>query len=146
MDKIEKFLGDQQRDLNRKKRIIKTFPLNVPVCISVSGIISINIDKRLTMNITKEQTKKGKDTDIDYSTYLGKPYKVILFNDNHYDMDEVTFQIMRATNCSIKRAIEIMMEAHIKGQAIVYTGNKERCELVQNILQQIDLLTDIIPA
>jgi len=35
MDKIEKFLRDQQKDLNRKKRIVKTFPLNVPVCISV---------------------------------------------------------------------------------------------------------------
>jgi hypothetical protein len=35
MDKITKFLRDQQRDLNRKKQIVKTFPLNVPACISV---------------------------------------------------------------------------------------------------------------
>lgn len=98
------------------------------------------------MNITKEKTKKDKGTEIDSSTFLGKPYKVILFNDNHHDMDEVTFQIMRAISCPITKAVNIMMEAHINGQAIVYTGNKERCELVQNILQQIDLLTDIIPA
>jgi ATP-dependent Clp protease adapter protein ClpS len=98
------------------------------------------------MNKTKKKTKKGKNTIINPSTFLGKPYKVILFNDNSYDMDEVTFQIMRAINCSITKAVNIMLEAHNKGQAIVFTGTRERCELVQNILEQIDLLTDLIPA
>jgi ATP-dependent Clp protease adaptor protein ClpS len=99
-----------------------------------------------TLNITKEKTKKGKNTRINSSTFLGKPYKVILFNDNFHDMDEVTYQIMQAINCPIAKAVEIMYEAHNKGQATVFTGTKERCELVQNILQQIDLLTDLIQA
>jgi ATP-dependent Clp protease adaptor protein ClpS len=84
-------------------------------------------------------TKEKTDT----TTLLGKPFHVILFNDDHHDMMEVTTQIIKATHCSADRAVAIMLEAHIKGRAIVFTGSRERCELVESILAEIRLGTKI---
>jgi len=84
--------------------------------------------------------------EVDCTTILGKPYKVILHNDSTHSMDEVAIQIVKAINCTIEKAINIMAEAHKTGTAVVFTGSKERCELVVEILEQIKLTTDIIPA
>ena len=86
------------------------------------------------------------DQDIEVSNILGKPYKVILFNDETHDMIEVARQIIEAIHCSVEQATNIMLEAHRTGQAVVFTGSKERCELVAEILNEIQLTTDIIPA
>jgi ATP-dependent Clp protease adaptor protein ClpS len=90
---------------------------------------------------TKDQTVIEKDTTTKH--LLGKPYNVIIFNDDHHNMMEVSAQIVKATGCSIERAINIMMEAHTNGRAICFTGNKERCELVEAILSEIGLGTKI---
>jgi len=79
-------------------------------------------------------------------TVTGKPYKVILFNDDHHSMDEVAMQIIKAISCGAQKAIEIMKEAHNSGRAIVFTGGLERCELVAEILEEIRLGTKIEPA
>lgn len=89
-------------------------------------------------------TATEKETDI--SNLLGKPYNVILFNDDHHDMMEVSTQIIKATHCSAERAVMIMLEAHTTGRAIVFSGTRERCELVENILAEIRLGTKIEPA
>lgn len=86
------------------------------------------------------------DQDIEISNILGKPYKVILFNDDTHSMEEVARQIIKAIHCTVEQAINIMMEAHSTGEAVVFTGSKERCELVAEILGEIKLTTDIIPA
>ena len=67
------------------------------------------------------------DQDIEVSNILGKPYKVILFNDETHDMIEVARQIIKAIHCSVEQATNIMLEAHRTGQAVVFTGSKERC-------------------
>lgn len=82
----------------------------------------------------------------DTTNILGKPHKVILYNDDHHDMFEVTVQIIKATHCSSKQAAAIMTEAHSTGRAIVFTGSIERCELVESILAEIQLGTRIEPA
>ena len=79
----------------------------------------------------------------DTTNMLGKPHKVILFNDDHHDMIEVVVQIMKAINCDEQRATVIMAEAHKAGRAIVFTGGLERCELVESILAEIQLGTKI---
>lgn len=91
------------------------------------------------------QTSVETTTTNDTSTnnLLGKPYNVILFNDDHHDMLEVSLQIMKATGCSAKRATDIMETAHKQGRAICFTGNRERCEHVESILAQIQLGTAI---
>ena len=84
--------------------------------------------------------------DIDTTTLLGKPHKVILHNDESHGMEEVVVQIIKAIHCTPEHAVNIMIEAHSTGTAVVFTGSKERCELVAEILEQIKLTTDIIPA
>jgi ATP-dependent Clp protease adaptor protein ClpS len=93
------------------------------------------------MNI--ETIKPGIDAVTGIS--LGRPHNVILFNDEHHSMDEVTLQIMKAIGCDAETAFGIMMEAHNTGRAIVFSGVLERCELVASILEQIRLGTKIEP-
>lgn len=85
-----------------------------------------------------------KNTDIDI--HIGKPYNVILFNDESHSMPEVVQQIIKAIHCDPAVAEGIMMEAHKSGRAIVYTGHLEKAELVSSILEEIRLGTKIEPA
>lgn len=72
-------------------------------------------------------------------TYLGKPHKVILFNDESHSKQQVARQIVLAIHCSTNKALEIMLQAHSTGRAIVITAGLERCELVASILEDISL-------
>jgi ATP-dependent Clp protease adaptor protein ClpS len=81
--------------------------------------------------------------EVDVTSILGKPYNVVLFNDDTHSVDEVQAQIVKATGCSMERAYKVMIEAHTNGRAIAYTGGKERCELVESILAEIKLMTKI---
>ena len=83
------------------------------------------------------------DNDTDVGNILGKPYNVVLFNDESHAMDEVVAQIMKATKCDAGRAASIMMEAHNMGRAIAFSGSRERCEHVESILAEIRLGTAI---
>lgn len=79
----------------------------------------------------------------DTITILGKPYNVILFNDESHDMVKVINQIRKATGCDAMKATIIMMEAHNAGRAIAFSGGLERCEHVESILAEIRLGTKI---
>jgi len=85
------------------------------------------------------ETKQTTSTDI----VLGKPHNVVLFNDDHHDMGEVALQIIKAIRCDKGKALSLMMEAHLKGRAIVYTGGLEKCEQVETVLNEIRLGTKI---
>lgn len=74
---------------------------------------------------------------------LGRPKKVILFNDDDHDMMQVVNQIRKATGYDPNKAMGIMHEAHEKGRAIVYTGHQERCEHIESVLCEINLGTKI---
>ena len=77
------------------------------------------------------------------TTNLGQTCNVILFNDDNHSMDEVIFQVMKATGCSSSHATAVMMEAHTAGRAIAFTGHRERCEHVASVLGDIGLGTSI---
>ena len=66
---------------------------------------------------------------------LGTPHNVILFNDEVHSMDEVMIQVIVSLNCTEKRAYELVMMAHSKGRAIVFTGGLEVCELKEGMLK-----------
>jgi ATP-dependent Clp protease adapter protein ClpS len=68
---------------------------------------------------------------------------VILFNDEEHSMDEVVAQLMKATRCSSSDAYRIMMEAHNTGRAVAFSGGLERCEMVESVLAEIRLGTQI---
>jgi len=86
----------------------------------------------------------NKDTRT--NVLLRSPYHCILFNDEEHGMDEVVIQIVKAINCSVQRAAEIMLEAHNSGRAIVITAHLERCEHAAAVLEEIRLGTKIEPA
>lgn len=75
-----------------------------------------------------------EDEEVSTTIILGKPYNVILFNDAVHSFDEVITQLMAALNCSAAYAGKLAMSAHTQGQAVVFTGNYERCEHVDSIL------------
>ena len=81
-----------------------------------------------TDTITKDKVKDK--TNIN----LGRPHSVILFNDTIHSFDEVISQIVKAIKCTAGHASGLANKAHSEGQAVVFTGNLERCELVDSIL------------
>jgi ATP-dependent Clp protease adaptor protein ClpS len=73
----------------------------------------------------------------------GGDFRVILFNDDHHSMDEVVHQIIKATHCSPERAVDIMLKAHLDGQAVCFRGSHARCEEVADVLREIDLKAEV---
>lgn len=73
------------------------------------------------------------------STLVIEPWNVILLNDDWHTFDEVILQLIKATGCTPQKALEITLEAHNNGEAVCFTGHRERCEHVASILEEIDL-------
>jgi ATP-dependent Clp protease adapter protein ClpS len=70
-------------------------------------------------------------------------YRAILYNDDFHGMDEVIFQIQKATGYNLERAIEIMLEAHLQGRAICYRGSRDDCQKVCRVLREIRLQCEV---
>jgi ATP-dependent Clp protease adapter protein ClpS len=71
------------------------------------------------------------------------PARVILFNDDYHTFDEVIFQLMKATGCSLLEAEGLAFEVDSTGQAYVFEGEMSRCLGVSSILEEIELHTEI---
>jgi ATP-dependent Clp protease adaptor protein ClpS len=56
-------------------------------------------------------------------------WNVIILNDEEHSMEFVVELLMQIFSHSIQRSIELTMEIHTQGQAIVCTTSKERAEL-----------------
>ncbi len=69
--------------------------------------------------------------------------KVILYNDEMHTFDEVIFQLIKATSCSIIKAEKITHEVHFVGKSIAYEGSMSKCLNVSSVLEEISLLTEI---
>jgi ATP-dependent Clp protease adaptor protein ClpS len=58
------------------------------------------------------------------------PYRVLLHNDDVNSMDHVVFALVRSVpSLSVRRAQEIMLDAHLHGIALVIVCVKEQAEL-----------------
>jgi len=82
--------------------------------------------------------------EIEEDTAIDSAYRVFLFNDDVHTFDEVITQLIKAINCSIKRAREFAFEVHTKGKAMVYSGTMQGCLKVSSILEEIALHTQIV--
>lgn len=98
------------------------------------------------LNLNEPNSTPTIETGTISGLNLGQPHKVILFNDDHHSMDEVVSQIMKATGYAPQTAFQVMMEAHKTGRAVVWTGHKERCEHIADVLEEIRLGTKVEPA
>ncbi len=83
----------------------------------------------------EEKVEDGTGTD--------RPWRVILYNDEVHTFDEVIQQLMKATGCSRSTAEDLAHTVDQKGQADVYEGTFEECFEVQEVLKEIELVTEI---
>lgn len=77
------------------------------------------------------------------ATRLGSPWRVILYNDEIHTFDEVIFQLIKATGCTVERAEALAWQVHTQGKANVFEGTFEECFRVQGVLREIQLVTEI---
>ena len=80
----------------------------------------------------------------DEETTIGLPFKVVLYNDDIHTFDEVIAQLIKAVGCSFEKARDHAFTVHVKGQALVYSGDLNACLKVTSILEEIGLHTQII--
>ena len=72
------------------------------------------------------------------------PYAVILHNDDHNDMGHVVRSIVLCVpEVSPEQAVEIMLEAHLNGRALVIVCPLERAELYRDRLESRGLTATI---
>jgi ATP-dependent Clp protease adaptor protein ClpS len=74
------------------------------------------------------------------------PYKVILHNDDYTPMEHVV-EVLRKVipRMSARQAVDIMMEAHKNGHAVVIKCHKELAEMYQESLNNEGLISSIEP-
>ena len=70
-------------------------------------------------------------------------YRVILYNDDYHDVEEVIEQVMKACECDAERAVEITAQAHFTGRAVCYKGGKGKCHRVAKVLREIRLQCEV---
>jgi ATP-dependent Clp protease adaptor protein ClpS len=72
------------------------------------------------------------------------PWNVLLHNDDHNDMLHVVLSLLKSVpKLSRARAVEIMLEAHTRGKALVITCPLELAELYRDRLQSFGLTATI---
>ena len=86
-----------------------------------------------TEEVEEEDTGQGSDD----------PWFVVLFNDEVHTFEEVIGQLVKATGCSRGKAEDLAWTVHNEGKATVYEGTFEACFEVQQVLKEIQLVTEI---
>jgi ATP-dependent Clp protease adapter protein ClpS len=89
------------------------------------------------------ETEIKYSPDVDDGIDVGLPAKVILFNDEVHTFDEVIAQIIKAIGCSFDKAEALTWEVHLRGKAIVFSGEMSECLKVSSVLEEIALHTQI---
>ena len=78
-------------------------------------------------------------------TRLAPPWQVIVHNDPITLQSYVTMVLQRLFAYDHAKAHSLMMEVHLKGRAIVWTGARERAELYLQQLHGHHLLASVEP-
>ena len=84
------------------------------------------------------------ETNEEEKLSIGLPFKVIVYNDEEHTFDEVIVQLIKAIKCSFVISRSFAFEIHVKGKAIVFTGDISECLKVTSILEEIALHTQIV--
>lgn len=73
-----------------------------------------------------------------------EPWKTVLFNCACHTFDQVETIVMKAMHCTLSRARAISHEVHTKGSAVIYSGARERCEAVADVVASIGLRVEVV--
>jgi ATP-dependent Clp protease adaptor protein ClpS len=90
----------------------------------------------------EEKTSSLQQEKTEAETEL--PFKVLLYNDDWHTFDEVIIQLIKALRCSIGKAKRYAFEAHVKGSAVIFTGELSKCLRITSVLEEIALHTEIV--
>ena len=93
--------------------------------------------------LTEERSDTALLPEIDEPGTSGSNYRVVLYNDEWHGFDEVIEQVIKATQCSPQRAVEITLEAHRKGRAVCYKNSREKCHEAARVLREIRLQCEV---
>ncbi|MEX2477058.1 MAG: ATP-dependent Clp protease adaptor ClpS [Gracilimonas sp.] len=74
---------------------------------------------------------------------VNTPWRLILYDDDIHTFDEVISQLMKATGCSLSEAEDKTWKVHNEGKALVHEGEFEECLRIDNVLKEIQLVTEI---
>lgn len=69
------------------------------------------------------------ETDSETRTRRQPPYAVILHNDDNNTQVFVTMVLRKVFGYTVEKCVELMLEAHEKGRAVVWVGPLEVAEL-----------------
>ena len=94
--------------------------------------------------MSEEQTTHIEQPVSDEDTKIGLPFKVVLYNDDWHTFEEVIVQLIKAVHCTFEEARSYAFEVHVKGKAIVFSGEMMKCLKITSILEQIGLHTEIV--
>jgi ATP-dependent Clp protease adaptor protein ClpS len=86
----------------------------------------------------------GTDFDADYLLRRFPPYRVILHNDDVHSTDEVVLALCKSVpSLSQRKAILIMLQAHVTGRATVVVCSREEAEYYAERLGTFNLTVTI---
>src|ERR1044071_474157 len=74
----------------------------------------------------------------------GPGWKTVLFNCNCHTFQDVAVQLMKAIRCTYEKGLQLANVVHYTGSAIVYSGPRERCEAVAEVLEDIGLRAQVV--
>ena len=83
------------------------------------------------------------DPNADPDHFRGEGFRVTLFNDDFHTVDEVVAQIIKALECPLDIAVDIMMRAHTRGSATVIIADQHHAETVAGTLREIALVVSV---
>ena len=87
-----------------------------------------------TLTPPRERTRRGSGSG------LGKPWRVIVLNDNHNTFEGVAFALSSVLpGVSYEAGMKLANRIHDSGQAIVWSGHKEQAELYWTQLEAFGL-------
>ncbi len=96
-----------------------------------------------TIHSAHVDVKELTETEEQVEEKIEHPWRLFLFDDDIHTFDEVIEQLMKATGCSYSHAQETTLKVHQEGKAVVHEGEFLECLKIENVLKEIQLVTEI---
>jgi ATP-dependent Clp protease adaptor protein ClpS len=77
--------------------------------------------------------------DVDETVTPDRPWIIIVWNDPINLMSYVTYVFQKLFGYAKEKAQKLMMQVHVEGRSIVFSGTQERCEAYVAALHQYGL-------
>ncbi len=88
--------------------------------------------------VAEPRTKPREET----RTRRVPPYHVIIANDDHHSFEFVVGVLQKVLGVPTERALQLTLEAHTSGRAVIWTGPREVAELKAEQVQTFHEVRD----